>query len=393
MTEFGLYSGGSVQLDLSCFVGLSVCPMLTHLTFGFAREWTPDSGLVALPQEFAQLLPHVRISLPCRTNLLPVIHGLAAQLKVLDIPGDYLDDTLPLAAALAACTQLERVSLYRITQPILDALVKLPALRYVETDYYEQDLRPHSLPNWQEFKLRDPESAFGEAYELESLAKLPVSTLQWLVVQQSTQTQVPPPSQSEDTTAMLLAAQKDAFAALGAVRNLQLSDEHYICVGDQAALHGLEPQAAGAIHLQNLNSTLTSMAPLRLARIPDDIILQQRDCPGCGQADLDDSTAAALGAAFGAYSADLSLCLDTWSVAPSFWQTLPQHLPRLSKLFVAVHNLSSASTTALATWLGSYQGEGLSVHLELPAARMAELCSALSLAHVSHERVDLMLPL
>lgn len=186
------------QLDAPLFAGLSGCTRLVRLEIAGGEEqaweqrieWHLGNELSSHPDQLRQWLPHVR-ELVCsaKTNLLPLVHGLAPNLRQLRLvpgPGVIASKFGPaqLAGSLDTCHKLQKLSLPCITQAILDALVSLPELTHVEARGLWAIRQPHSISSgsdWEELIVGELGSEV-KWEQLNDLAMLPLASIQRLVL-------------------------------------------------------------------------------------------------------------------------------------------------------------------------------------------------------------------
>lgn len=365
------------HMGTALFLGLSACASLARLKVrGFKRQrpkWYVGADVAAHPQLLRLWLPNVT-QLVCSPDmgLLPLVKGLGPGLSLLDVSNGVPYDRMFcawLAEALPACRQLQHVMVAGMTQPILDALVLLPALTNVEVsgDVLElQHGHATSCSAWQELDLL---SAMV-LHEAQQVAKFPLKSVQQLVLG---------PLYMELPSS---ADQRQATRAVSRVPDWQWSceiDAYYRTDAEQ--FEAADEWGHGEQSLLHLHTLIADLAPLTRNTSSCQSLKLSWQLPR--DTELSNHTAAAFGAAL----RPTITSLDLWgvcgcSVAPSFWAAIPRQLPQLRQILISGWHPRADSTAvaALAQFAAADQGPPLSIKLKEwePDAATDALQAALS---------------
>lgn len=145
---------GQLRLGSAFFAGLAVCPKLSSFEIGASPsdeagcQWVLDDDVVGNPGLLCGWLPRVTEVAVAYSGLAMVVllAGLGPQLQVLGVCLQQLGESGPLGLLLPACTQLRRVGMSCLTDPLLGVLLRLPAITHVAVPGADRPAPAHRGP-------------------------------------------------------------------------------------------------------------------------------------------------------------------------------------------------------------------------------------------------------
>lgn len=364
------------QLDIELLAGLSACHRLTELHLQCA-DLLPE--VVDQAHLLPGWLPHVH-TLTCRAGprSLALVRGLAGQLQHVVLTGQHSADV---AAALAVCTQLVSISLWDLTQPVLDALTPLQHLRQV-TVKFGLSLSSRNPAQWGVTTLS------VLTLPIDQVLCLPLASVHKLTVRGDFTFRLKP------TPAESAALMREACSALAQVPQLESRGvDLYIWNTGPDRADVLVPPAEVPPHMEGVLAGLQPVAAklgssfrLRLAFLDgqagNNEVLQQQG----------PEVLRGLHAAFGDRLTQLTIeAAIEWSPGASFWESLPGVLPQLRQLeLLRVSGFSHVCATAMGMACTRLQMSGRQFELKFyePYQIEDEVSQVVSLLQVLQPHVN-----